>query len=121
MFAEGFTSQNEAFDRNAILTEKHGKIPSYALWRDIDIENESINTRYNWWKNEDCDSEIVISWKYHLCSLLGIDKDNNTEKEGNNKKNNLKLEDKEKPRSKKNNSNYEYCSKRAGDELYCDI
>ena len=40
--------EKEADDRNAVLMGIHNKIPSYALWRDIDIENESIEQRIKW-------------------------------------------------------------------------
>ena len=43
--------EKEADDRNAVLMGIHKKIPSYALWRDIDIENESIEQRIKWWRN----------------------------------------------------------------------
>ena len=51
----------EANDRNAILTSRHKRIPSYALWRDIDIEKETIDTRISWWKNYETNNILVIS------------------------------------------------------------
>ena len=41
----------ESMDRNAILSSCQGRIPSYALRRDIDIEKETIETRISWWQN----------------------------------------------------------------------
>ena len=43
--------EEEAYARNLILNEKYNKIPSYAVWRMMDIANESIVTRINWWLN----------------------------------------------------------------------
>ena len=41
--------EKEADDRNSILIGKYNKIPSYALWRDIDIQRETLSQRRNWW------------------------------------------------------------------------
>ena len=41
--------EKEADDRNSILIGKYNKIPSYALWRDIDIQRETLDQRRNWW------------------------------------------------------------------------
>jgi len=43
--------EQEAIDRNGVLIGIHSKIPSYALWRDIDIERECKEQRINWWRN----------------------------------------------------------------------
>ena len=88
-----YTCEKEASDRNSFLINKYGKIPSYSLWREIDIEKENINTRYRWWNNQETkiNSNIVINWKTYLYSLI------------------------------KKDIKYEYCSKRAGNELQCDI
>lgn len=51
----------EAMDRNAVLSSCHGSIPSYALWRDIDIEKESIDTRIAWWQNYIDHKVIIVS------------------------------------------------------------
>ena len=48
-----YTPENESRDRNGLLVMKHGKIPSYALWRGDDIEKQSFQERYNWWEKED--------------------------------------------------------------------
>ena len=42
---------DEATDRNSILIGKYNKIPSYALWRDIDIERQKLDERIKWWSN----------------------------------------------------------------------
>ena len=44
-----FTCRQESIDRNYILYCEHGKIPSYCLWEDIDIESNSMKERYDWW------------------------------------------------------------------------
>ena len=85
--------EKEATDRNAILIEKHGKIPSYGLWMENDIRKESLYSRLDWWKD--------LLFKNHELATFWIDK----------------LE----KRLKGSIVNTEYCSKRMGDELYCDI
>lgn len=50
----------EAHDRNAVLIKIYGKIPSYSLWTDYSIEEQTISTRMEWWSNyEDNDDEFV--------------------------------------------------------------
>jgi len=85
--------QKEADDRNAILILKHGKIPSYGLWMENDIRKESLNVRLDWWK----DSPV----KNHELTTFWLDK----------------LEKRLKIRV----VNTEFCAKRMGNELYCDI
>lgn len=51
----------ESMDRNAVLSSCHGKIPSYALWRDIDIEKESLDTRIVWWQNYIDHKVLIVS------------------------------------------------------------
>ena len=65
-----YTCEKEAHDRNSFLVEKHGKIPSYGLWREEDIEKESIESRYNWWNTENVNNNYVINWKYYLWKLI---------------------------------------------------
>lgn len=43
--------ERETVDRNSVLVIEHICIPSYVLWREMDIENESIESRINWWTN----------------------------------------------------------------------
>ena len=42
--------QDEATDRNLVLTLSHGHIPSYALWYDEDVQKETNKQRLQWWK-----------------------------------------------------------------------
>jgi len=51
----------ESMDRNAVLSSCHGPIPSYALWRDIDIQKESLDTRIAWWKNYIDHKVLIVS------------------------------------------------------------
>ena len=101
-----FTLENEALDRNSLLIAKYSKIPSYALWRDIDIEQESINTRLKWWEKEDKTSSpdklniLINNWINYFKSIKTTQ--SLSEK-------NVKSEPDQ------------YCSKRMGNELSCDI
>ena len=85
-----FTAFEEANDRNGILVKKHGKIPSYGLWRETDIG--TIEERLDWWKSINFQDGTVNLWINYLVSL-------------------------------KNTSPplTEFCSKRMGNEFYCDI
>lgn len=37
--------------RNYILFCRHGDIPSYCLWRESDMLNDSDSETYNWWND----------------------------------------------------------------------
>jgi len=81
-----FTTENESYFRNKILTYNHNKIPSYALWDTETIEKESLDLRYKWWcintedvinnsNNSNNNNEILkicIKWKNFLA--LNINK-----------------------------------------------
>ena len=63
---EKFTCHQESIDRNYILYCQHGKIPSYGLWRAIDIE-DSMKERYNWWYGYFLNIENtknIVSWNH---------------------------------------------------------
>ena len=58
-------AQLETLDRNRQLMENHKRLPSYCLWRQNDIEMESIEQRMLWWKNvskESKDKTLCIVW-----------------------------------------------------------
>ena len=102
------TSQEEATSRNTVLAEKHGKIPSYALWREMDIDDETLETRIEWWKTYTKDSEIYVKTVANYWTKILNDK----LKESDNKKTNsvVFIED------------HNCCTKRGyGNDLYCDI
>ena len=120
--------ENEAISRNIVLRLKHGSIPSYALWRGMDIESESDNSRLSWWKPyiNDTNTDIINESKYWINILENeLDK---TEK-------NSKLEKKKLMEEKNNNDlekiekkepiiieDHNCCTKRGyGNDLYCDI
>ena len=92
---------NEAFDRNQTLQIIHNtKLPSYSLW-DIDsIEEASFNTNAIWWKQ--------IKKLYHKNKLTNKDTEKTILKW-------IKFYNITEEPIK------EYCSKRNGDHLYCDI
>lgn len=48
MMQDGVAAQ-EAHARNQALTRRHGRIPSYVLWREMDIHAESVTQRARWW------------------------------------------------------------------------
>jgi hypothetical protein len=92
--------KTEAESRNSILDSNHGKIPSYSLWTDQDIEKESIETRLDWWTYfEKSKNDQIKSTVSYWITLI--------KKQLSQKKNKI--------------STQEYCSKRMGDELVCDI
>ena len=67
-----FTWEQESIDRNQALNQEHGEIPSYCLWRESDIKNESIDQRYKWWdylKSEKIDNDIKKGWIDYFCNL----------------------------------------------------
>ena len=63
--------ESEAIDRNAVLSEKHGKLPSYSMWRATDIQQSSFQSRYDWWKNINIEQSSLLAytvsyWKNYL-------------------------------------------------------
>ena len=59
--------QLEANARNWIVNQEshNARIPYYALWREEDIERETIETRMSWWK----DIHIKFERNAHICEL----------------------------------------------------
>lgn len=85
--------QKEAEDRNALLVLRHGKIPSYGLWMESDIKKESLVKRISWWKDSPMPNhELTLFWLNKLNNHISS-----------------------------NTISNEFCAKRMGDELYCDI
>jgi len=39
-----------AYERNKILEYVHGKIPSYALWDESSVQQETENERFKWFQ-----------------------------------------------------------------------
>tara|TARA_Y100000385_G_C12887296_1_gene548401 strand:- start:163 stop:540 length:378 start_codon:yes stop_codon:yes gene_type:complete len=117
-----FTPEQEATDRNAVLSARY-KIPSYALWRDFDIENvESNAERLSWWEDERLDQfnnpkSTSTKPDVHLHRIWIEFFKSNTTKNTNEKIKNNKLPERE----DKLKDIPEYCSKRMGDYLNCDI
>ena len=56
-----FDCHNESWDRNDVLNFYHQKIPSYALWDEIYVSMESIETRIKWWEKYQSVDEKHIS------------------------------------------------------------
>ena len=132
------SASDESSHRNAQLIAKHSSIPSYALWRDIDIENQTIDERISWWEK----SEKTPGQQSILQSLRNMkennitseslgrvttniieenaNSNNHSEKKESYESNSHIVENKE-VLSKNNNIVSEFCSKRYCDELYCDI
>ena len=114
---------DECDHRNALLIAKHGHIPSYALWRDTDIENQTIDERISWWE----ESEKTPSQKSILQSLRNMKKKYIREKTESSKSKLIKQVNSDKNNntetkvSSKVINAEEFCSKRYGNELYCDI
>lgn len=48
--ADDLDAELEAEARNEALTEMHGKLPPYAMWRAQDVSCEAQAVRYAWWK-----------------------------------------------------------------------
>ena len=92
--------KTEAESRNSILDSNHGKIPSYSLWRDGDIEMETLETRLEWWTyfENSKNDQIKLTVKYWITLIK-----------------------KKISQKKPETITQEYCSKRMGDELVCDI
>mgnify|MGYP000883659820 CR=1 FL=1 len=129
---------DESHRRNAYLVTKNGGIPSYALWRETDIENQTIDERISWWE----ESEKTPDQQYILQNLLYMKKngitseslvDNNQKpnfgenvnsdnqyKEKKVKRDTTERDTTERDTTESNNIE-EFCSKRYSNELYCDI
>lgn len=103
-----YSSDNEATARNAVLIKKHNSIPSYALWRGIDIDSESLEIRINWWKTYTTDSGTYIKTvANYWTTILNNDQKSTTNNEPMVE---IVIED------------HNSCTKRGyGNELYCDI
>jgi hypothetical protein len=125
-----FTPDNEANDRNAVLSGQYSKIPSYALWMEYDIEKETQEERINWWKNYENVDNIV--WKTLANQWLEYFKEKIVEPSSSDDESIGKPNEnspKEKESNVKSNentqevkdNNQEFCSKRFTNELYCDI
>jgi len=70
-----FSYEQEAYDRNHILNQIHGKIPSYALWSYVDLMETSIKSRLAWWDDKSFDSEHKVAdrWRLYLTNKLKPD------------------------------------------------
>ena len=44
------TPEDECAFRNTWLRRVHGSLPSYALWREKDVRNETLSQRRAWWR-----------------------------------------------------------------------
>jgi hypothetical protein len=123
---------DESHRRNAYLVTKNGGIPSYALWRETDIENQTIDERISWWE----ESEKTPGQQSILQNLLYMKKNGITSESlvDNNQKPNFgenvnsdnhykekKVKSDTTESNKINNNIEEFCSKRYSNELYCDI
>lgn len=113
-----FSKQYEAIARNQILNAVYGRVPSYCVWTEDDILDENAKTRMDWWRKmvtEAFQNEIDVEknnepqWPFVSIRAYGI-KWVNTIKKEDNKKKAIST-----PRLT------EYCSKRQGDHLVCDI
>jgi hypothetical protein len=64
----GTIFEEEANDRNSLLIFKHGHIPEYALWRDIDIKHQSLAERFKWWNEQESNQHPIVieHWKSRL-------------------------------------------------------
>ena len=128
---------DESHRRNAYLVTKHGSIPGYALWRETDIGNQTIDERISWWE----ELEKTPDQQFILQNLLYMKKNGITSESlvDNNQKPNfgenvnsdnhykekkVKSDTTERDTTesnKINNNIEEFCTKRYSNELYCDI
>ena len=127
-----FTLENEALDRNAILVAKHSNIPSYALWRGFDIEQESINSREKWWNEKGRDRYYELNLELWSATseinnplLNGRSVEKLINKwikyfESIKKSYQSEIDSQEKIKTEPKDQE-QYCSKRMGNELSCDI
>jgi hypothetical protein len=129
---------DECYHRNALLVAKHGSIPSYAIWRKTDIENQTIDERISWWEESEKtpgQQSILQRLQYmkeHNITSESLERiitnmieenaniNNHLEKKETSESNCHIRENKE-THSKKYDIVDEFCSKRYGNELYCDI
>lgn len=91
----------EAFDRNQAIQNIHNsKLPSYCIWDQDSIMDNSDIINFEWWKsieqvflnkkiNDDALKNIINKWKQYYYNIPVVPD--------------------------------EYCSKRMGDYLSCDI
>ena len=117
-----FTLDDEANDRNAVLSGQYNKIPSYALWRDYDIEKETKEERIVWWKNYQNADNIV--WKTLANQWLNYFNKDEEENSPDTISPDTKSPDTKSPDENAQlvgDNNQEFCSKRFNNELYCDI
>ena len=92
---------NEAFARNYVVQAIHNtKLPSYCVWDQESIEDSSKGINFNWWVSID---KMYMRKKNKVTDLADII---------NKWKQHYRHE--EEPPA-------EYCSKRMGDYLSCDI
>ena len=134
------SASDECSHRNAQLIAKHISIPSYALWRDIDIENQTIEERISWWEKSEKtpgQQSILQSLRYmkehSITSESLVENDqryesnkhtnyhNHFEEKNKIPKNNSQIGENKEFHPKENNIVDEFCSKRFSNEFYCDI
>lgn len=113
-----FSKQYEALMRNQIITALYGYLPSYCIWTEDDILKEDTSSRLDWWRkmiseaegnNIDVDKRDESEWPFVTIREYAIKWIVTIKKQ---KKGELKPTI-EFPT--------EYCSKRLGDHLSCDI
>ena len=113
-----FSKQYEALMRNQIITALYGSLPSYCIWTEDDILKEDTSSRLDWWRkmiseaegnNIDVDKRDESEWPFVTIREYAIKWIVTIKKQ---KKGELKPTI-EFPT--------EYCSKRLGDHLSCDI
>jgi hypothetical protein len=117
---EHYSKQYEALMRNQILATVYGSLPSYCVWTEDDILEEDARTRMDWWRkmvSEAVENEIDVekknepSWPFISIREYGIKWVNTIKKEENKNKIKVVLPLRI----------TEYCSKRQGYHLDCDI
>ena len=113
-----FSKQYEALMRNQILAAVYGSLPSYCVWTEDDILDEDAETRLNWWRKmvaEAVENEIDVEkknepqWPFVSIREYAIQW--------------ITTIKKQKKGATKPTIEFptEYCSKRRGDHLSCDI
>ena len=115
-----FSKQYEAFMRNQILTTVYGSLPSYCVWTEDNILDEDAKTRMDWWRKmvtEATENKIDVEkkneshWPFVSIREYAIKWVNTIKKEN---KKETELPSSNLPLS-------EFCSKRDGWHLSCDI
>jgi hypothetical protein len=115
-----FSKQYESLMRNKILATVYGSLPSYCVWTEDDILDEDTETRLNWWRkmiSEAVDNDIDVEkknethWPFVSIRGYGIKWVNAIKKQ----------ENKNKAATVLATCLGEYCSKRQGGHLNCDI